>query len=119
MKTRLARTLTLILALAAVTATATLADDAAIKKRFVGFWKSPEGDVWHLTEDGIMLSSHDPAIQWTWTVADGVFQCSSKGPTGSTEISFKIVSVTKSKFLLKDQAHGKHTGTWTRVKGRY
>ena len=114
MKTRLARTLTLILALATVT----LADDATIKKRFVGFWKSPEGDVWHLTEDGIMLSSHDPAIQWIWTVADGVFRCSSKGPRGSTDLSFKIVSVTKSKFVLKDQAHGKQTRTWTRVKGR-
>ena len=43
----------------------------------------------------------EPSTPWTWAVHDGVFHFS-KGPTGSTE-SFTIVSVTKSKFVLKDQ----------------
>ena len=110
MKTRLAKILMLI----SVLATAALADDAAIKKQFVGYWNSPGSDgVWHLTEDGRMHLNPEPSTPWTWTVQDGVFKFS-KGPTGSTQ-SFTIVSLTKSKFVLKDHAHGTHTATWIRI----
>jgi hypothetical protein len=82
------------------------ADDASIKNQLIGRWKTPGGVV-VLKADGTMLQSGFPGPQ-KWDVRDGVFS--------DHRDSFTILSLTKTTFEIKDQAHGQHTGIWTRIK---
>ena len=61
MKTRLAKTLIIIMALVDLTAVNALADDAAIKKQLVGYWNAG-GSVYHLQEDGTMDVGSRPEV---------------------------------------------------------
>jgi hypothetical protein len=65
-----------------------------------------------------MTSSDNPTSE-RWDVRDGVFLTwygdkTYGGPTSTGNNSFKIISLSKTKFVLQDMYHGRHTGTWTR-----
>ena len=91
------------------------ADDAAIKKQLVGSWKGPDGQTIVVKEDGVMTSSDNPVPE-KWDVLDGVFHTFSEGQDGGKtgENFFKIISLTKTTFVIQDKYHGQHTGTWAR-----
>jgi hypothetical protein len=58
------------------------------------------------TADGVMKATFWNGPQ-KWDVRDGKFH--------DHRDSFKILSLTKNKFVIQDEAHGHHTGTWTRI----
>jgi hypothetical protein len=84
------------------------ADDAAMKKLLVGSWNASNTTV-VLKEDGTMLSSYPTPEKWD--VRGGVF-LEIRNPDSTRE--YKVVSLTKEKFVIQDMAHGHNTGTWTR-----
>jgi hypothetical protein len=93
--------------------TSARADDAAIKKQLLGYWKGPDNQTIIVKADGTMTSSGYPVIQ-KWNVRNGVFHTVDL-KEGTNKDSFKIISLTKAKFVIQDMYHGRHTGTWTRI----
>jgi hypothetical protein len=91
--------------MALLAATQARGDDAAIKRQLVGRWKTPGGTVM-LKADGTMRQSGFPGPQ-KWDVRQGVFY--------DHRDSFTILSLTETSFEIQDQAHGHHTGIWTRI----
>jgi hypothetical protein len=87
------------------------ADDAAIKKPLAGSWTGNKQTI-TLKEDGTMKSS-TPGSE-CWDVRQGVFHIKA----GENEDSFKIISLTETKFVFQDMHHGRHTGEWSRVADR-
>src|SRR4029450_7503689 len=104
MKMRLANTLIAFLA-AALIATSASADDAAIKKQLLGYWKGPDNQTIVLKEDGAMIS-YDYPVPRKWDVRDGVFHARFH----EDRDSYKIISLTKTKFIIQDMYHGRHIG---------
>jgi hypothetical protein len=100
-----ARFLMTILALAVLVVTGAHADDAAVKKRLLGYWEAPGWQAL-LKEDGIIYDFHNHPID-TWDVRHGVFY--------TKRDSFTIIALTNSKLVIKDQAHTRNTGTWKRI----
>lgn len=115
MRTRLITILMTFLATGAMLPASAPADDAAIKQQLVGSWKGPDGQTIVVRDDGLMTSSDNP-IPEKWDLRKGVFHTFSQGEDGGMtgENFFKIVSLTKTKFVIQDMYHGRHTGTWTR-----
>src|SRR2546428_8809580 len=113
MKTKLTTILLTFLAAVSLLPASALADDAAIKKQLVGSWKGPDGQTIVVKEDGVMTSSDDPTPE-KWEVRKGVFHTFREdkdgGKTGDN--FFKIISLTKTEFVIQDKYHGQHTGTW-------
>ena len=92
-----------ILAIVAMSVTA-LADDAALRKAIIGTWRNGDFVVTY-NADGSM---HDAVPAETkWSVRNGVLY--------DNRNSFKILSVSKTKLVIQDEAHGRHTGTLTRM----
>ena len=109
MKTKLPTILIALLA-ALFTATAARADDAELKKQLVGTWNDREiGLVTVLKGNGTLVSNPGPDKKWD--VKDGHFI-----EIGTThgDLTFTIVSVTRHKFVFRDDAHEQRTGVWTR-----
>ena len=108
MRTKLAVILLTILASLTLGVTSAQADDAATTKKLVGYWK---GDLstYHYKADGTVddlpLGKGRPTEKWY--VRGGVLY------EGNN--SYKILSLTDSKLVIKDEAHGQHTGELTRV----
>ena len=83
-----------------------------------------------LKEDGVMTDSAMPSpgpgappiAYWTgrWDVRDGVFHTFFVDKDGQQqkENFFKIISLTKTKLVIQDMYHGRHTGTWTRITAK-
>ena len=100
----------------------TLAGDAEMKQLLVGTWKEsfPYGvTTIVLKSDGSRIDNgHDYpsgkpySISGKWDVKDGNFIQIRNYPEGDRY--YTIISLTQHKFVLKDNAHGRHTGTWTR-----
>ena len=109
MTTRLTTILMTLLATLSLLPASMAADDATIKKQLVGSWKGPNNETIVLKENGVMISSDMPGPQ-TWDVREGVFHTKFH----RNEDFFKIISLTKAKFVIQDMYHGRHTGTWTR-----
>jgi hypothetical protein len=108
MKTKLPTILILLLA-ALVTATVVRADDAELKKQLVGTWKDRDlGLVTVFKADGTLDRGTD---QVKWDVKDGHFI---EIGTPKGDLSFTIISVTRHKFVFRDDAHNHGTGVWTR-----
>jgi hypothetical protein len=84
------------------------ADDAATTKKLVGYWKG-DPSTYHYKADGTVddlpLGKGRPTEKWH--VRDGVLYVGNN--------SFKILSLTDSKLVIKDQAHGQHTGELSKV----
>jgi hypothetical protein len=59
-----------------------------------------------------------PIAYWTerWDVRDGVFHIFYVDRDGqrNKENFFKVISLSKTKFVIQDMYHGRNTGTWTR-----
>jgi hypothetical protein len=92
--------------------------DATIKKQLVGSWKAIDHTV-VLKENGVMTSSDNPTSKERWDVRSGMFLTwygdeAYGGTKSSGNNSFKIISLSKTKFVIQDMYHGRHTGTWTR-----
>jgi hypothetical protein len=119
MKTTLTATLVTFLATGSLCPALAHADDAAIKKQLVGSWKGPDDQTIVLTEKGVMTSSDNP-ISERWDVRNGVFhtwyEATALTRTTTGENFFKIISLSKTKFVIQDMYHGRHTGTWTKLK---
>jgi hypothetical protein len=47
-------------------------------------------------------------------VRDGVFHTVDL-KQGTNKDYFRIISLTKTKIVIQDMYHGRHTGTWTRI----
>lgn len=108
MKTKLPTILIALLA-ALFTATVARADDAELKKQLVGTWNDREiGLVTVLKANGTLVDSRG---QLKWDVKDGHFI-----EIGTThgDLTFTIISVTRHKFVFRDDAHTQGTGVWTR-----
>jgi hypothetical protein len=108
MKSKLPTILMALLA-ALFTATVARADDAELKKQLVGTWNDKEiGLVTVLKANGTLVSG---GVQEKWDVKDGHFI-----ELGTThgDLTFTIVSVTRHKFVFRDDAHQHGTGVWTR-----
>jgi hypothetical protein len=93
------------------------ADDAAIKKRLVGTWKAYDETI-VLKSDGTRITSGTGSsgrfsVQEKWDVTGGNYIEIRTPPEGDRD--YTIVSLTKDKFVLRDNAHGRHTGIWTRL----
>ena len=108
MKMKLANALMTFLA-ASLIATSARADDAAIKKQLVGYWKGPDNQTIVVKDDGVMIS-YDYPVPRRWEVRDGVFHTRFHDDRDS----YKIISLTKTKFVIH-MYHGRHIGTWTRI----
>jgi hypothetical protein len=112
MKTKLPAILIALLA-ALFTATVARADDAELKKQLVGTWNDREiGLVTVLKANGTIVSNPpNPSPQVKWDVKDGHFI-----EIGTThgDLTFTIISVTRHKFVFRDDAHTQQTGVWTR-----
>ena len=83
--------------------------DAELKKQLVGTWNDREiGLVTVLKANGTLVSTR-PHVKWD--VKDGHFI-----EIGTThgDLTFTIVSVTRHKFVFRDDAHQHGTGVWTR-----
>jgi hypothetical protein len=89
------------------------ADDAATTQQLLGSWKGPDKQTIVLSPKGVMKSSDNPVAQ-KWEVRGGVFHIKA----GENEDHFKIISLSKTKFVMQDMYHGQHTGTWTRAAGK-
>ncbi len=115
MTARLITILMTFLATVALLPASTPMDDAAIKKQLVGSWKGPDDQTIVVKEDGVMTSSDDPTPE-KWEVRKGVFHTFREDKDGGKtgENFFKIISLTKTEFVIQDKYHGQHTGTWTR-----
>jgi len=108
MKTKLPTILIALLA-ALFTATVARADDAELKKQLVGTWNDREiGLVTVLKANGTLVSGR---LQEKWDVKDGHFI---EIGTAHGDLTFTIVSVTRHKFVFRDDAHEQRTGVWTR-----
>jgi hypothetical protein len=118
MTTRLTTILITFLATLSLLPASVAADDAAIKKQLVGSWKGPDNQPIVLQENGIMANCKDCTATQRWEVRNGVFHIwfedKDNGTTGNNE--FRIISLTKTEFVIQDMYHGRHTGTWTRDK---
>jgi hypothetical protein len=57
-------------------------------------------------------SSGRYSIEEKWDVRGGKYIEIRTPPSG--ERDYTIISLTEDKFVLLDNAHGRHTGTWTR-----
>ena len=86
------------------------ADDAASTQQLLGSWKGPGKETIVLSPKGVMKTSDNPVSQ-KWEVSKGVLHIKA----GENEDFFKIISLTKTKFVIQDMYHGQHTGTWTRA----
>lgn len=86
------------------------ADDAAIARQLVGVWKMSDSEKVVLKANGTMTSS-DGTYSTKWDVRDGVFHTRHH----ENEDFYKILSLTKTRFIFQDMYHGRHTGEWTRV----
>jgi hypothetical protein len=97
-----------ILASQTLGVTSVRADDAATTKKLVGYWKA-NPSTYHYKADGTVddlpLGKGRPTEKWY--VRDGILY------EGNN--SYKILSLTDSKLVIKDEAHGQHTGELTRV----
>jgi hypothetical protein len=86
------------------------ADDAATTKKLVGYWK---GDpyTYNYKADGMVdalpKGKGQAGPTEEWYVRGGVLYVGHN--------SYKILSLTDSKLIIQDQAHGRHTGELTRV----
>jgi hypothetical protein len=108
MKTKLPAILIALLA-ALFTATVARADDAELKKQLVGTWNDREiGLVTVLKANGTLVSP--PGPQRKWDVKDGFIEIG----TTHGDLTFTIISVTRHKFVFRDDAHTQQTGVWTR-----
>jgi hypothetical protein len=96
------------------------ADDAAMKKGLLGLWKGPSNQSITVKENGVMTDSDDPEGSERWEIKDAVFHTWRVDKDGQTccENFFKIISLTKTKFVIQDMYHGRHTGTWTRITAK-
>jgi hypothetical protein len=116
MTTRLTLLMTFLGALSLLPASI-IADDAAIKNQLVGSWKGPDNQPIVLKANGVMdTNCKDCTATQKWEVRNGVFHTwfedKANGTTGNNE--FRIISLSKTKFVIQDMYHGRHTGTWTR-----
>jgi hypothetical protein len=126
MTTRLTTILMIFLAILSLLPASVSADDAAIKKQLVGTWKGPDDQTIILKEDGVMTSSDNyPGSKQRWDMQDdtghhrqGVlhtfFEATAETGTTTGHNFFKIISLSKTKLVIQDMYHGRHTGTWTR-----
>jgi len=84
------------------------ADDAATTKKLVGYWK---GDpyTYNYKADGMVdaLPKGQAGPTEKWYVRGGVLYVGHN--------SYKILSLTDSKLVIKDEAHGRNTGELTRI----
>jgi hypothetical protein len=90
--------------------------DADMKQQLVGIWKAYDETI-ALKSDGTRITSGTDSsgkfsIQEKWDVRDGNYIEIRTPPEGDR--SYTIISLTKDQFELQDNAHGRHTGTWTR-----
>jgi hypothetical protein len=100
--------------------TAVIAGDAEMKQQLVGTWKDADTRTTIvLKSDGTRLvsgndfSSGKPFfISGKWDVKDGDFV--EVRPSPEVDRTYTIISITQHKFVLRDNGHGRHTGTWTR-----
>ena len=93
------------------------ADDATIKKRLVGTWKAYDETI-VLKSDGTRITSGTDSsgrfsVREKWDVRGGNYIEVRTPPEADRD--YTIISLTKDKFVLQDNAHGRHTGTWTRI----
>ena len=97
-----------ILASVTLGVTSAKADDAGTTKKLVGYWKG-DTSTYHYKADGTVddlpLGTGRPTEKWY--VRGGVLYVGNN--------SYKILSITESKLVIKDEAHGQHTGELTRV----
>jgi hypothetical protein len=87
-------------------------NDAAIRKQLVGSWTPDDGELTVLKEDGFETISGVPT-RYQWDVRDGMFHVWSEGNL-KWETFYKIISLSKTKFVIQDMYHGRHTGIWIR-----
>jgi hypothetical protein len=104
-----------ILALLSLAATA-MAGDAEMKQQLVGTWKAYDETI-VLKSDGTRITSGTDSsgrfsVREKWDVRGGNYIEIRTPPEGDRD--YTIISLTKHKFVLRDNAHGRHTGTWTR-----
>jgi hypothetical protein len=104
-----------ILALLSLAATA-MAGDAEMKQKLVGTWKAYDETI-VLKSDGTRITSGTDSsgrfsVKEKWDVRGGNYIEIRTPPEGDRD--YTIISLTKHKFVLQDNAHGRHTGTWTR-----
>jgi hypothetical protein len=106
-----------ILALLSLAATA-MAGDAEMKQQLVGTWDA-YGETIVLKSDGTRITSGTDssgekfAVQERWDVRGGNYIEIRTPPEGNRD--YTIISLTKHKFVLQDNAHGRHTGVWSRI----
>jgi hypothetical protein len=119
--TRLITMLMTFLATLSLLPTSTAAaDDAAIKKQLVGSWKGPDNQPIVLKANGVFDNHCGECTQTQrWDVHNGVFRTwfgntGYGGPDSTGNNEFKILSLSKTKFVIQDMYHGRHTGSWTR-----
>ena len=95
-------------------------DDATIKAELVGSWKGPDNQPIVLKANGVFDNHCRECTQTQrWDVHNGVFRTwfgntSYGGPDSTGNNEFKILSLSKTKFVIQDMYHGRHTGIWTR-----
>ena len=117
MITRLTTALMTFLVTLSLLPASVAANDAAVKKQLVGSWRGPDNQPIVLKENGVMdTNCEDCTVTQKWEVRNGVFHTwfedKDNGTTGNNE--FRIISLSKTKFVIQDMYHGQHTGTWTR-----
>jgi hypothetical protein len=98
--------------------TSVFAGDAETKQQLAGTWNMGGGEIAILGSDGSRIyqgiDSYGKPFKLVgkWNVQGGTFIEIRMPPEGDRY--YTIIKVTKHQFTLKDNAHGRHTGTWTR-----
>jgi hypothetical protein len=83
-------------------------EDAAIKKRLLGYWKGSR-DKYLINDGGMMYVSPISPIPAPdrWDIRDGLWHDNGE--------PFKIISLTESQFVIQDVFHDQSTYTMTRI----